>query len=230
MINNISKNKANNQNQFQQTIDSQAFTNNSFNDRNNSNSSNIHNNNHNKKKQKSNYLRKQQNFNRNSYYKPNSNYDKNQQGLQHYGRSAINLNMNMGVPYNGNCETNLIHNPKINLGNYNTLLSNNPGLMHSQINPRFLAKNQFFLNYFKINQNFNGQQIPFTLNIPSNQAVSASFPVNIQNNGSYLFNFFPAGNNNNINQQYQKANSNVRNINFFHPLNGKTFISAIIKF
>jgi hypothetical protein len=139
--------------------------------------------------------------------------------------------MNMGVPYNGNNEANLIHNPNINLGNYNTLLANNPGLMHSQIIPRFPAKNQFYLNPLNINQNFIGQQIPFTLNIPSHQVVSGSFPVNIQTNGSYLYNYFPGGNNNNkINQQYQKSNSNVRNINLFQPLNGKTFISTIIKF
>lgn len=215
-----------NQNQIQQANDN-LLNNNSNSKSNNSNSSNSQNNNHNKKKRKSNLKKNKKisNFinNKNSNFVcQSSNYDNiNNKGTNYSGPSSVNSNLSMGVPYNGIYEANFIHNSNLNLLNYNTLLSNNSNLMQSQINHGYSAsQNQIYLNPYNIHQNMIGQQIPLTLNIPSHQAIPGSIPVNIQTNGSYLYNCIPGVNNNVINQQYQKSNSNNANFNMYQTQNG----------
>ncbi len=167
----------------------------------------------------------------NDYNKKALINENNHKGNQYSGNTAINSNINVRfpiVPINGIYEANMIHNPNFNLVNYNTLLASAPGLMQSQISTGFSnTQNQLYLNPYNINQNLIGQQYPVTLNIGSHQSVPGSIPVNIQTNGNYLYNFVP-GINNSMNQQYQKANFNLGNLNMFLPLNGDFYVQGIL--
>lgn len=234
-FNNINdKNKSNNINENNQTVEVQGYINDGINNRSkNSNSSNSQNNNQNKKKKKSNHQKKIQNLNsknnkNNNFYQQASMNENSQKAIHFIGNPTVNSNISMGIPFNSVYETNLFPNPNINLLNYNNFTPNNSGLMQGQINSGFQStQNQLYLNPYNVHQNFIGQQIPLTLNIPSHQAIPGSIPVNIQTNGSYYYNYVPGVNNNAINHQYPKANVNLGNSNLSQPLYGDLFIQSI---